>query len=162
MPRPKHPVVAAIESEVELMLGDYGYELVAIRFGGTKRNPVLTILMDKEGGVTADDCAEMSPRLSLLLDVIDPIRTSYQLVVSSPGIERPLTKPAHFERFRGQQVAVRFQPPEGRRRTVQGTVEQTTPDAVYVAANGQTWEINYEGIEEAHLVCDWDLYLETQ
>jgi ribosome maturation factor RimP len=90
MRRKRHPVVEAILPQVQVMAGDYGYELVNITYGGPKRNPVLTIVIDKEGGVTADDCAQMSKRLGLLLDVLDPIPTSYQLAVSSPGIERPL------------------------------------------------------------------------
>ena len=156
--RRKHPVVEAVEGQAEQMLQDYGFELVDIRYGGTKRSPVLTIMMDKEGGVTADDCADMSPRLSLLLDVANPIPTSYQLIVSSPGIERPLTKPEHFRRFVGEQAEVRWRDSAGKPQTVLGVLEASSADVVRLDSSGERHEIRLEDVEEAHLVCDWDAY----
>lgn len=156
----KHPVIEAIEGRIEQMLQDNGFELVDIRYGGTKRNPVLTIMVDKPGGVTADDCAEMSPRLSLLLDVIDPIPASYQLIVSSPGIERPLTKPEHFRRFAGEQAAIRWRDNAGKPQTVQGVLEAGAEGLVRVTGDGETREFRLEDVEEAHLVCDWEAYTE--
>jgi len=156
MRRKKHPVVEAIESEVRVMTEDYGYELVDITCGGPKRNPVLTIMIDKAGGVTADDCAEMSKRLGLLLDVLDPIPTSYQLAVSSPGIERPLVKLADFERFAGRQAAVRYYDDSDRARTVVGDLRGVRNGQVVVLVEGTELCLAEERIDSAHLTFDWD------
>jgi ribosome maturation factor RimP len=156
MRRKKHPVVEAIEPQVLAMAGDYGYELVNITYGGPKRNPLLTIMIDKDGGVTADDCAEMSRRLGLLLDVLDPIPTSYQLAVSSPGIERPLVKLADFDRFTGRQAAVRYYDEADRPRTVAVELGGVREGQVVVRVEGTEMIIAEERIDSAHLTFDWD------
>jgi len=156
MRRKKHPVVEAIEPQVETMAGDYGYELVNITYGGPKRNPVLTIMIDKAGGVTADDCAEMSRRLGLLMDVLDPIPTSYQLAISSPGIERPLVKLADFERFSGREAAVRFYDESDHAKTVAGTLGGVKDGQVALVVGAEELLIAEDRIDSAHLTFDWD------
>jgi ribosome maturation factor RimP len=156
MRRRKHPVVEAIESETRSMVEDYGYELVDITCGGPKRNPVLTIMIDKPGGVTADDCAAMSKRLGLLLDVLDPIPTSYQFAVSSPGVERPLTKLSDFERFAGREAEVRFDGEDGRPRSRIGRLGGLRGDAVVLEVGGEELQIPQQQIEKAHLTFSWD------
>ncbi len=156
MRRSRHPVVEAIEGETRAMVEDYGFELVDITCGGLKRNPVLTIMIDKPGGVTADDCAAMSKRLNVLLDVLDPIPTSYQLAVSSPGVERPLTKLPDFERFAGRQAQVRFRGDDDRPRTCAGRLLGVRDDAVVIEVDGQELEVPQQQIENAHLTFSWD------
>jgi ribosome maturation factor RimP len=156
MRRKKHPVVEAIEPQVQAMTEDYGYELVSVTCGGPKRNPVLTIMIDKAGGVTADDCAAMGKRLGLLMDVLDPIPTSYQLAVSSPGIERPLVKLADFERFTGRQAAVRYYDETDHARTVVGELRGVKDGCVAVLVDGTELAIAEERIDSAHLTFDWD------
>ncbi|MBM3499592.1 MAG: ribosome maturation factor RimP [Armatimonadetes bacterium] len=145
-----------MESEVRAMTADYGYELVTITYGGPKRNPTLTIMIDKPGGVTADDCAEMSRRLGLLLDVLDPIPTSYQLAVSSPGIERPLVRMEDFERFAGRQASVRYYDESEKARTVVGELVGVRDGRVAVLVEGAEVSIGEDRIDAAHLTFDWD------
>jgi len=152
----KHPVVEAIEDEVRAMTEDYGYELVAIKYGGPKRNPSLTIMIDKEGGVTADDCARMSKRLGLLMDVIDPIPTSYQLAVSSPGVERPLVRIEDFERFAGREAAIRFFGEDDRPRTVTGELRGVRDGRIALLADAEELLIPEDQVESAHLTFNWD------
>ncbi|MGQ9732813.1 MAG: ribosome maturation factor RimP [Candidatus Zipacnadales bacterium] len=156
MRRAKHPVVEAIETKVRMMAEDYGYEVVDITYGGPKRNPVLTIMIDKENGVTANDCAEMSRRFSVLLDAIDPIPTSYQLAVSSPGIERPLVQMADFERFVGRRASIRFYTDEDKPCTVAGELRGVRDGQVVLLMNGDELAIAEERIDRAHLIFDWD------
>lgn len=74
----------------------------------------LRIFIDKEGGVTIDDCEKVSREISSLLDEADPIEQSYVLEVSSPGVERDLVKDWHFEKYIGSMIQVRFiRPVEG-------------------------------------------------
>ncbi len=156
MRRKRHPVVGAIEPQVQAMAEDYGYELVNITYGGPKRNPILTIMIDKAGGVSAEDCATMGKRLGLLMDVLDPIPTSYQLAVSSPGIERPLVKLADFERFVGRQAAVRHYDETEHARTVVGELRGVRDGCVVVLVEGAELSIGEERIDSAHLAFDWD------
>lgn len=80
-----------------------GLELVHVEMIGS-RNPILRIYIDKPGGVTLDDCAQVSERISLILDVEDPIPGRYMLEVSSPGLNRGLYKESDYERFAGLPV----------------------------------------------------------
>lgn len=77
-----------------------GIELVHIEMT-SGRNPILRVFIDKSGGVTVDDCAHVSERISLILDVEDPIPGEYMLEVSSPGLDRGLYKESDYERFAG-------------------------------------------------------------
>lgn len=100
-----------------------GFQLVRVKLIGTQR-PVLQIMFEREtggaphdGGITVEDCAEASRAVSAVLDVEDPISGAYRLEVSSPGLDRPLTRPADFERFKGFAARVELERPlEGRKR----------------------------------------------
>lgn len=152
----KHPVVRKIESEVENVLAHFGYELVQIKFGGGGGGRTLTVLMDSPDGITAEDCQEMSRRFSLLLDMLDPITGAYTLVVSSPGLDRPLTRDGDFERFKGERAAVSYCAPGGRRTTERGLLRGVAEHHVLLEVEGGPREIPLADVEEAHLVYDWD------
>lgn len=110
----KHPLEDMLEPVVDGM----GYELVRVLTIGAK-NPTLQVMIDRKDGkeVTVDDCAEVSRRLSDVLDEKDPIESQYSLEVSSPGIDRPLTKPEHFARFSGYEAKIETSTViEGRKR----------------------------------------------
>ena len=77
-----------------------GIELVHVEVT-SGRNPILRVFIDKPGGVTIDDCAHVSERISLILDVEDPIPNKFMLEVSSPGLDRGLYKESDYERFAG-------------------------------------------------------------
>lgn len=83
------------------------FELVDVEFVKEGANWFLRVYIDKEGGITLDDCQIVSEELSVLLDEKDPINRRYFLEVSSPGIERPLKKDRDFERFKGSLVKVK-------------------------------------------------------
>lgn len=99
----KHPLNDLLEPVVEKL----GYELVRVLTIGAK-NPALQVMIDRKDGkdITVDDCAKVSRVLSDLLDEKDPIESQYALEVSSPGIDRPLTKPEHFARFAGYEAKI--------------------------------------------------------
>lgn len=81
---------------------DEGVELVNVDILGSIKKVLLRIYIDKEGGVTIGDCERISRRLEAILDVEDPIKTSYVLEVSSPGLDRPLLRQADFEKNIGR------------------------------------------------------------
>ena len=95
-------LAALLEPTVEGL----GFELadLDVRLGG--RNGLVRVFIDKPDGISLEDCEAVSLAVSALLDVEDPVPGHYDLEVSSPGLNRKLTKPQHFERFRGEEVKV--------------------------------------------------------
>lgn len=102
-----NPVAERVEEIVLPLLSDLGLELVDIEYQREGRGWVLRLYLDKEGGITLDDCASASREISTLLDVEDVVGTAYNLEVSSPGLDRPLKKLEHFERFRGENAKIK-------------------------------------------------------
>ncbi len=154
----KHPVVRKIEDEVERLLTDFGYELVQLKYGGGGGGRSLTVLIDRPDGVSVEDCSDMSRRLSMLLDTLDPIPSSYTLIVSSPGLDRPLTRDEDFERFAGELTAVRHVTQDGARRTDTGVLQGVEDEQVILQVGGEAVPIPLAEVEEAHLVYDWDAH----
>ena len=96
----------------------------------------LRVYIDREGGVSIDDCEAVSRPLSDLLDQADPIEGSYTFEVSSAGADRALKKPEHFEKFRGEEVEVKlYRPREGRKEFV-GRLQNYQDGAVTLEING--------------------------
>lgn len=103
---------------VEPAVVEAGVELVELQFVQRKSSALLRVLVDKVGGVTLDQCAELSHRLSFLLEATDPIEGRYTLEVSSPGLDRALTTAADFRRKVGETVRVTLSAAAGGREVV--------------------------------------------
>lgn len=129
-----------------------GYDLVAVEVIGARGNPILRVSIDKAGGISADDCALVSERISPELDADDPFPTSYQLEVSSPGIDRPVQRMSDFARFIGFRVRLRCSTGAVRRRCT-GTLRATTdvPPGVVVDVDGTELHFPLDVIDRAHL-----------
>lgn len=103
-----------IEQMLEPTVSGMGYELVDVEFVKEGPNWYLRIFVDKEGGVTIDDCELVSKELEKVLDENDPIEQAYFLEISSPGIDRPLKKKEDFIKFNGEMVDIKlYKPVEG-------------------------------------------------
>ena len=92
----------------EPVIESMGYELVGVEYQLNGSYGTLRVYIDREQGVSLDDCAEISRQVSAILDVEDPIQQAYDLEISSPGLDRPLFKLADYERFSGQTVKVKL------------------------------------------------------
>jgi len=141
--------MAALAAIVEPTLVGMGFELVDMQVSNHGR--MLRIFIDKPGGVTVDDCAAVSRHLERLFAVegVDYDR----LEVSSPGLDRPLKKPADFARFAGRKAEVRMRTPDatGRRRFV-GVLRGAADGRVSVELDGQTVALALDDVERARLV----------
>ncbi|HAA93659.1 MAG TPA: ribosome maturation factor RimP [Rhodospirillaceae bacterium] len=102
-----------------------GFELVRVRLMGSADRRTLQIMIDRtdEGPISVEDCALASRQLSAVLDVEDPISGTYVLEVSSPGIDRPLTKERDFERFAGFEAKVELQESQDGQRRFRGRLK---------------------------------------
>lgn len=118
---------------------------------------VLRYFIDKDGGVDINDCVALTRALNPVLDEADPIPTSYTLEVSSPGIERELTRPEHLEWCEGDAVAVTlFAPKNGEREF--GGILQPCPDGQIVITdeNEQILVFDKKEVSSVHLIEEWD------
>ncbi len=136
-----------IAAEIALPIVEkYKFELVDVEYLKEGSNWYLRIFIDKEGGITIDDCQHVSEELSDVLDKVDPISQSYFLEVSSPGIDRPLKKEKDFEKFKGEQVEVKlFQPVEGR-KVFEGELMGLKNNIISIENNGQVMEFEKDKV----------------
>ena len=140
---------------VEPILQSQGFELVDLEYQRESRGWVLRIYLDREGGITLDDCTGVSHEVGAVLEVKDVIPNAYVLEVSSPGLTRPLKKPEDYNRFRNQLVKIKlFQPLDGR-RNFKGILLGLEGETVRVEADGQVFEIPLQSIAKANLEIDF-------
>lgn len=129
-----------------------GYELsdLELKMGG--KHGILRVFIDKPDGIGLEDCEKVSLAVSALLDVEDPLPVHYDLEVSSPGLDRKLTKIEHFQRFAGKTVKVQMRfPIEGRRR-FRGTLVSTDDENIVVEVDGVSHTLPVATIDTARLV----------
>lgn len=113
----------------------------------------LRITIDKEGGVTIDDCVDMHCAIDAPLDEADPIEQSYNLQVQSPGIERELVRDFHFEAYLGEKVWVRLIKPYNNIRDFKGILLAYDDDSVTISPDNET-EINIKKKEASFIKAD--------
>jgi len=129
-----------------------GYELsdLEMKLGG--KSGVVRVFIDHPEGISLEDCEKVSLAVSALLDVEDPLPGEYSLEVSSPGLDRKLTKVEHFQRFAGEMVKVQMRfPIEGRKR-FRGTLVSSNDENIVVEVDGETHSLPMATIDTARLV----------
>ena len=131
-----------------------GYELsdLEVKLGG--EGGLVRVFIDKPAGIGLADCERVSEAVSALLDVEDPVPGNYDLEVSSPGLDRKLTKIEHFQRFTGEVVKVTMRFPVAGRRRFRGKLLSVDEDEIVVEVDGQTHSLELATIDTARLVPD--------
>ncbi len=160
----KHYLANIIEPVVEGL----GYDTVRILTMG-ESNPTLQVMIEHQDynqELTVDDCAAVSRAISAVMDEKDPIENHYTLEVSSPGLDRPLTKIEHFKRFAGEIVKLETSVPvEGRKRFKGMLKAVSADDNVELDMDGTTYMIAFDNIAKAKMVLTdelWERYLKSQ
>lgn len=147
---------------LEPLVEDLGYELVLLEFNPHKGSALVRLFIDAPAGVTLGDCEKVSREVEGVLDVEDPIPQNYRLEVSSPGLDRPLVKPAHYERFTGSVAKLQLVAPKaGGRRKYQGVLRGLKDGQVVLleTPDAGTVELRLDEIERARLVPDYEMEL---
>ena len=144
-----------LEEQLAARLEAEGFELVMLEYQGTGRRSLLRLRIDRPGGVTIEDCARMSAHIGAWLEVVDPLPGSYQMEVSSPGINRPLVRRRDFERFAGQTARITFRENSGPQQTVVGTLQGIQEERVRVLVGAALQEIPFPAISKAQLQYRW-------
>ncbi len=133
-----------------------GYELVGCIEFRQGRKLILRIYIDRENGITVDDCQAVSHQLSGVFDVADPIPEDYVLEVSSPGADRPLFTLEHYLRFSGNRVRIRLRAPIKQQRNYSGILQGVESDKVILRLDdGEDILVSFNQIERANLIPDF-------
>jgi ribosome maturation factor RimP len=140
---------------LEPIVAGEGLELLELEYLREREGWVLRLFIDKPGGrVGLEECSQVSRAVDTVLDVEDFIPHEYNLEVSSPGVNRPLKKPAHYERVKGQKVKVKTFGPIGEppRKNFTGTLTEVAADAIAVDVEGAgNFRISFKDIAKANL-----------
>ena len=146
------PTVAHLEQLLEPAIAGLGFELVDLQWVQLGGRNTLRLRIDKrDGGIKVADCTAVSRAVSPLLDVESTIGGRYDLEVSSPGLDRPLRKPADFDRFQGRVIEVRTQAPVDGQKNFKGTLDLFDGTTVFVNENDRVVNIPFDQIERARL-----------
>lgn len=157
MAKNKGDICEQVGGLVQPILDSMKLELVEIELARMGKDAVLRLFIDRDGGVTLDDCADVSRELSAILDVEEVISVNYTLEVSSPGLDRPLKKIQDYERYAGRLIKVRtyeqFLDDAGnKRKTFLGTLEGLVNGSVRMTLKeGQTASIPLDLVAKANL-----------
>lgn len=149
---------------VRPVIEDLGFELIRLRLQGG-RTATLQIMADRpEGGINVDDCADISTAVSAMLDVDDPLEDAYHLEVSSPGIDRPLTRLKDFATFEGYEARIETNQPIDGRKRFKGVLAGVEGDEVLIniEEHGEiaTIGLTFDWLADAKLVLTDELIAE--
>ena len=143
-----------LKNILEPIITSLGYEFVGHEYH--RGNLILLrVYIDREAGITADDCQKVSRQISSVLDVEDPISGQYTLEVSSPGLDRPLFAAKDFTRFAGGQVKLELTVPLDGRKRFKGTLLGMREEVVLVQVEDTELELPLVNIKFARLIPQW-------
>ena len=145
-----------LQNLVEPVVTSMGYDFVGLEVHSQPQGSLLRIYIDKDDGITADDCQRVSHQVSGVLEVEEPISGNYTLEISSPGLDRPLFTEEHFKRFAGNDVKIRVGSPVDGRRKFTGTLQGVDEEHhVVVRIDEQEFHLLLANIEQARLVPEY-------
>ncbi|MFC1884650.1 ribosome maturation factor RimP [Thermodesulfobacteriota bacterium] len=155
MPSKTESIVDRVVELIESVLQDMKFELVDVEYLREHGKWVLRLYIDKEMGVTLDDCVRVSREIGDLIDIKDIVFNEYVLEVSSPGINRPLKKEKDFLLAVGKKIKVRTYSPIGERKNFTGYLEALKGEALHLIIDGEQISLPLKGIEKANIVFEF-------
>jgi ribosome maturation factor RimP len=140
-----------VQQVIEPILQSQGFELVDLEYHREVQGWVLRIYLDREGGVTLDDCTAVSHEVGAVLEVKDLIPNAYVLEVSSPGLTRPIKKAEDFHKYRDRLVKIKLYEPIDGRKNFKGTLLGLEGEKVKVEVDQRVYELPLQSIAKANL-----------
>ena len=149
---------ARVRALAEDLLLNLGYELVELEFSQSDDSALLRLYIDREDGITLDDCTHVSRMLGALLDVEDPISGRYNLEISSPGLNRRLSRPKDFQSRTGETIKIKLAKPLNGRRRFKGILRdcQENPMTVTIEVDGDTFIVPLDETSRCNLVYNFN------
>ena len=151
--------VQKLNELLQPLVEDLGYEFIGLEYNSNPKHSVLRIYIDHDNGVGIEDCETVSRETAALLDVKDPIRSQYNLEVSSPGLDRPLFTAAHYCQFKGCLAQVTLFAPQDGRRKFSGPILGADETGVHIEQDGLEVTLDIGNIVKARLVPDYEKIL---
>ena len=156
MEKKKKNTAAVVRELVEPVVSELGYMLWDVEYVKEGAEMVLRITIDSEQGIGIDDCEKVHRAIDPVLDEADPIENAYRLEVSSPGIERALTRNEHFDFCIGVEVEAKLFAAYNGMKTVRGILNDNLGDSIVIVAGSDAYEIEKKAISKIKTVFDWD------
>jgi ribosome maturation factor RimP len=150
-------ILDRVRAMVDPILLNEGMELVDIEYRRESKGWILRLYLDKEGGVTLDDCTRVSQEVGRSLDVEDILQTSYTLEVSSPGLTRPLKTEKDFMKYLRRLVKVKTVDPIQNRRQFKGKLLGVSENEVEIEVEREIFQIPLSNVAKANLEIDQDM-----
>lgn len=147
-------MTTSLENLLTPALSVLGFELISCKFLSEAGRRTLRIMIDSATGLTIDDCTLANRQIQAILNAEAEIGTAYDLEVSTPGLDRPLIKLAHFQRFIGERVKITLRNPLEGRRHFTGQLLSATEHHVQILVDEQTIDLDFSHIEKANLIPD--------
>jgi ribosome maturation factor RimP len=146
---------SAVRAAAEPVLSSLGLELVDVDVTGSGRARTVRLTVDRDGGIDLDALAEANGPVSDALDGLDALSGPYNLELSSPGVERPLRRPADFRRFVGTTVSVKSHDPVSGARRHRGLLAAADDGGISLEVDGEHRRFSYDAIASARTVFEW-------
>ena len=147
-------ICTELENFLSPFISSIGYELVYVYYLKENKNWIVRVAIDKEGGVSLNDCEYVSKVIDGKLDEIDLIKTSYLLEVCSPGLDRPLIKEKDFIRFQGRKIKVKTREPLENRKNFTGLLKTFADGTVTLIDGEAVFLIPLDKIQKANLITE--------
>ena len=151
-------IVDRVRSMVDSILLNEEMELVDIEYRRESKGWILRLILDKEGGVTLDNCTRVSQEVGRNLDVEDFIQTPYTLEVSSPGLTRPLKTEKDFMKYCNRLIKVKTVDPVENRRQFKGELLGVSQGQIEIKVEGEVFQISLSNVAKANLEIEQDLF----
>ena len=144
--------VTLVTDLIDTTIQALGLDLWGVELLQQGKYSLLRIYIEREEGVTIEDCEKVSRQVSALLDVEDPIAGEYTLEVSSPGMDRPLFSIEHYLKYVGSEVDLKLRRPIDGRRKFKGQIIKVSGDIVGLLVEGSEYDLEFSDIEKASIV----------
>ena len=151
-----------VESLIESTVNNLGYELYDVEYAKEGKDYFLRIFIDKESGIDLNDCEKVNDAINELLDKADYIKEQYFLEVSSPGIERNLRKPEHFERYIENEVEVSLFKAYEKQKVLQGVLKAGDNNKVTISIDNNEITLNRKDISKVKLIYNFGGWLKNE
>jgi ribosome maturation factor RimP len=151
--------VQKLNELLQPLVEDLGYVFVGLEYNSSPKHAVVRIYIDRGEGVGIEDCETVSREVAALLDVKDPIKSQYNLEVSSPGLDRPLFTLAHYVEFAGYEAQITLYAPHEGRRKFRGKILKADQSGVCIEQDGVEVTLDFSNIAKAKLVPDYEKIL---
>ena len=153
--RQKKNIAATVRELVQPVADELGYLLWDVEYVKEGAEMVLRITIDSDAGIGIEDCERFHRTVDPILDAADPIENSYRLETTSPGVERTLTRPEHFDRCMGEKVEVRLYAPLRGQKQFLGTLAAADADTLTLTVGEDTVTLPKDKCAKVQTIFEW-------